>query len=117
MEVNKTIEVRVDHGKEDVQEPGCGKFSDQHGDPKCGRTPPVMMLTLFLNPIPRQKKNKCYIQDRKRKATDTEKERRKQVKYRKTNDNSQKARSDYARHDGGKGVKDTVKDVPQEYLK
>ena len=38
------------------------------------------------------------------------------MKYRKTNDNSQKARSDYARHDGGQGVKDIVKDVPQEYL-
>ena len=39
------------------------------------------------------------------------------MKYMKTNDNSQKTRSDYVRHDGGKGVKDTVKkDVSQEYL-
>lgn len=61
-------------------------------------------------------KEKQVSQDRKRKATETEKERRKQVKYRKTNDNSQRARSDYARHDDGQGVKDIVKDVPQEYL-
>ena len=61
-------------------------------------------------------KEKQVSQDRKQKAKDTERERRKQVKYRKTNDNSQKARSDYARHDDGRGVKDTVNDVPQEYL-
>ena len=61
-------------------------------------------------------KEKHVLEDRKRKATETEKERRKQVKYRKTNDNSQKARSDYARHDGGQGVQDIAKDVPQEYL-
>ena len=34
MEVNKSIEVRVDHGKEYVQELGFDKFSDQHGDLK-----------------------------------------------------------------------------------
>ena len=61
-------------------------------------------------------KEKQVAQDRKRKATETEKERRKQVKYRKTNDNSRKARSDYARHDDGQGVKDIAKDVPHEYL-
>ena len=61
-------------------------------------------------------KEKNVLEDRKRKATETEKERRKQVKYRKTNDNSKKARSDYARHDGGQGVQDIAKDVPQEYL-
>ena len=52
----------------------------------------------------------------KRKATNTERERRKQVKYRKTNDNSQNTRSDYARQEDGHGVKDVVYDVPQEYL-
>jgi hypothetical protein len=38
---------------------------------------------------------------------ETEKERIKQAKYKKTNDN---ARSAYARHDGGQGAKN---DVPQ----
>ena len=69
MEVNKSIEVRVDHGKEDVLEPGCGKFSDQHGDLKCGRTPPVNDANSVLNPIPRQKKNKCYKIEKERQQT------------------------------------------------
>ena len=42
--------------------------------------------------------------DRKRKATDQAKKNRNQSKYRKTNDNSLKARNDYARHDGGSDV-------------
>ena len=59
MEVNKSIEARVDHGK------GAGAglrqvHGDLHGDLKCGRTPLVMKLTLFLNQILPQKKSKCY---------------------------------------------------------
>ena len=38
------------------------------------------------------------------------------MKYRKTNDNSQRAKSDYARDDSGQGVNDVVKDALQEYL-
>ena len=63
-----------------------------------------------------EEKEKQVIIDRKRKASEFEKERRKKAKYKKTNDNSQKARRDYARHDGGQGVMETAKDVPQEYL-
>ena len=54
MQLNKSVVVRVDHGKEGVLE------LDQHGDLECGKTPPVMKLTLFSNPIPRQRENKCY---------------------------------------------------------
>ena len=61
-------------------------------------------------------KEKQVLQDRNRKATLMEKERRKQVKYRNTNDNSQKARSDYAIHGGRQGVNDIVKDVPRTIL-
>ena len=104
----------MDPGKEDVLVLGFVKFLDQCGDLKCGKTLPVIRLTLFLNLIQLQKKR--VSQDRKRKATETEKETRKQVKYRKTNDNSQRAKSDYARDDSGQGVNDIVKDVPQEYL-
>jgi len=61
-------------------------------------------------------KEKQVTTDRKRKASEVEKERRKRAKYKKTNDNSQKARCDYARHDGGQGVTEIVKEMPQEYL-
>ena len=110
MEENKSIKVRVDPGNEDV--PGFVKFLDQRGNLKCGK--PVMKLTLFVNLFQWQKKPS--VTRSKRKATETEKMRRKQVKYRKTNDNSQRAKSDYARDDGGQGVKDIVKDVPLDYL-
>ena len=109
MEINKSIGVRVDRGREDVLEQACGKFLDQRGGLKCGRTPPV------INPIPFKKK-KC-VRGSKKKGNGNREREKKQVKYRKTNDNSQKARSDYARYDGAQGVQDIAKDVPQEYLK
>ena len=61
-------------------------------------------------------KVKQVVADRKRKASEPEKQRRRQVKYKRTNDDSCQARGDYARHDGGPGVKETVCDVPQDYL-
>ena len=54
--------------------------------------------------------------DRKRKATDKAKSNRRASKYKKTNDNSAQARSDYAHHDNGPGVREAVSDVPQAYL-
>ena len=57
MEENKSIQVRVGPGKEDVLVPGFVKFSDQCGDLKCGKTLPVIKLTLFLNLIQLQKKS------------------------------------------------------------
>jgi len=44
------------------------------------------------------------------------KKRRRDVKYRKTNDDSLRARSDYARHDGGPEVHDVHQDVPADIL-
>ena len=63
-----------------------------------------------------EKKEKQVTTERKRKASESVKERRRQRKYKKTNDNTQQARRDYARHDSGQGVMDTVSDVPQDYL-
>ena len=54
--------------------------------------------------------------DRKRKASEAVQKRRKQTKYKKTNDNSHKARRDYARHDSGAGVMEAASDVPHDYL-
>ncbi len=54
--------------------------------------------------------------DRKRKATDEAKASRRASKYAKTNDDSFQARSDYARHDNGPGVRDVESGVPQAYL-
>ena len=64
--------------------------------------------------------NKSYSKgvenDRKRKATEEVKQRRKAVKYKKTNDDSLKARTDYDRHDDGPGVAEVHQDLPEEYL-
>ena len=54
--------------------------------------------------------------DRKGKASEAVQERRKQAKYKKTNDNSHKARCDYARHESGAGVMEAAGDVPHDYL-
>ena len=61
-------------------------------------------------------KEKQVDTDRKRKASEAVKERRRQTKFKKSNDNSKQARLDYARHDNGQGVTETASDVPQEYL-
>ena len=53
---------------------------------------------------------------RKRKATDEVKKRRRDKKYRKTNDDSLQACRDYARHDGGPEVHDAHQDVPADIL-
>ena len=54
--------------------------------------------------------------DRKRKMTDEAKKKRKDKKYRKSNDNSLKARSDYSQHDGSIEVRDVHQDIPEHYL-
>ena len=61
-------------------------------------------------------KQKQVTTDSKRKASEAVKERRKQTKYKKTNDDSHQARRDYARHDTGQGVMETVNDMPQDYM-
>ncbi len=62
-------------------------------------------------------KENQVAKDRKRKASEAAKERRRQTKHKKTNDyNSQQARRDYARHDNGQGVRESASDVPQDYL-
>ena len=53
--------------------------------------------------------------DRKRRATDKAKSSRKATKYKKTNDNSSQARSDYARHDNGPGEREAASVIPQPY--
>ena len=71
------------------------------------------------NPVFRstsEAKGKQVATDRKRKSSQAARERRRETKYRKTNDNSQQARRDYARHDSGQGVTETASDVPQEHL-
>jgi hypothetical protein len=54
--------------------------------------------------------------DRKRKATDKAKSSRRAAKYKKSNDNSAQARSDYARHDDGLGVREAASNMPQAYF-
>ena len=54
--------------------------------------------------------------DRIRKARDDVKRKRKEVRYGKSNDNTIKARRDYARHDGGLDVRDVPQDVPAAFL-
>ena len=54
--------------------------------------------------------------DMKRKATDEVKKKWMQTKYRKTNDDSLQAQRDYARNDGGQGVRDVPHDVPSRIL-
>ena len=54
--------------------------------------------------------------DRERKAREDVKRKRTEVKYGKSNDNTVKARRDYARHDGGLDVHDVPQDVPAEFL-
>lgn len=54
--------------------------------------------------------------DRKHKATEEVKKRRMITKFRKTNDDSLQARSDYARHDGGPNVHEVHQDIPGDYL-
>jgi len=54
--------------------------------------------------------------DRKRKAKEEVKQRRKVLKCRKTNDDSLKAQTVCDRHDDGPGVKEVHQDLPQEYL-
>ena len=63
-----------------------------------------------------EKKENQVTTERKKKAGESVKEMRRQRQYKKTDDNSQQARWDYSRHDSGRGVMDTVSDVPQDYL-
>ncbi len=55
--------------------------------------------------------------DRKRKATDKAKASRRASQYAKTNDDSLQARSDYAQHDNGSGVRDMESGVAQAYFR
>ena len=61
-------------------------------------------------------KTKQVENDRKRKSTNDAKSSRRAAKYKKTNDNSLQARSDYARHDDGPQVREVHNSVPQVYL-
>ena len=54
--------------------------------------------------------------DQKRKSTDEAKKKRIATKFKRTNDNSLQARSDYARHDGGPQVRDVHQDIPEAFL-
>lgn len=54
--------------------------------------------------------------DRKRKASEEVKTKRLAKKYQKTNDDSVKARRDYARHDDGVGVQEVDRDLPGDML-
>ena len=53
---------------------------------------------------------------RKRKAKEEVKRRRITTKYRKTNDDSLRARCDYDRHDDGPSVHEVHQDVPCDYF-
>ena len=99
----------------DVPEQDCGKYLGLHGNPRHGRRPQGLKQTWCSSP-PLRKKEKQVTTERKRKAGESVKEMRRQRQYKKTDDNSQQVRRDYSRHDSGRGVMDTVSDVPQDYL-
>ena len=63
-----------------------------------------------------EKHSKQVEKDRKRKATEEVKRKRKEMKYGKSNDNTMQARREYARHDGGPGVHDVHQGIPGEFL-
>ena len=62
--------------------------------------------------------SKCHsaAQDRKRKAKETVKTQRKQAKRLRQEDNSQKARLDYSRYDGGQNATEITTDLPPQQL-
>ena len=62
------------------------------------------------------KRSRQVATDRNRKAREDVKRKRKEVRYGKSNDNTVKARRDYARHDGGLDVRDVPQDVPATFL-
>ena len=116
MEENKSIAVKAVHGRGDALEQDYGKSWEQHGDQMPGRIPPGEKPIQPSSQSPNNGEIKLPLTGREKQVKLCRRGENNPNTRNKINDNSHKARCDYARHESGAGVMEAASDVQHDYL-